>query len=200
MTKIVRKGKALPVILVFTSILIIGLALDPSYTLWSETLNVNMAINTGDCNVKICCYKVKICPCSSPLLAQAHSIDGDKSLYVHLDDFNNESRLWIGFLICNKGSLPAMIKGINIAYVSGSKKLFDSLVFQSFYYGPFSSDDPGLWSCFSQCPLPFNWNRSVPFTLEPNCKAIILIQITSTFNVSADVDFIVSVSNNLAMP
>ncbi len=199
-------GKTLPIVLALISILIISLALDPSYTLWSETLNVSMTVNTGDCDVRICCYKVKVihCPCRCHCHphppVRAHLIDGNKRLYVDLNNFDNKSRLWMGLLICNKGSLPASIKGINVAYASGSMELFNSLEFQSFFYGPFSCRLPRLWDCFGHCSMPFNWSRGVPFTLEPGCRAIVLIRVTTTLNVSADVDFIVNISNSLATP
>ncbi|MHC1636999.1 MAG: hypothetical protein ACXQTU_02375, partial [Candidatus Nezhaarchaeales archaeon] len=109
-------------------------------------------------------------------------------------------KLWIGLLICNKGTLPALIKGINVAYAGGSMELFGSLGFQSFFYGPFCCGKPMLWGCFGHCPMPFNWSVGLPFILGPSCKAIVLIKVTTTLNVSADVDFIIGISNSLATP
>ena len=191
----------------FMAILALSLALSSSHGLWSSTLNVNTEFRVGDCDVRTCCFKVKIVSCwcchkhciPKPSV-HAHLINGGRELYVDLDNFNNCSRLWIALLICNKGSLPALIKGVHVRYAGGDLELFNSLVFQSFFYGPFCCRTPRLWGLIDHCHLPFNWSLSPPMVLEPYCKAIVLIRAHSTCSESGDVNFIVGISSSLATP
>ncbi|RLF08805.1 MAG: hypothetical protein DRJ62_07915 [Thermoprotei archaeon] len=175
------------------SLVLSFMLMNTSVSMWLEDLDINASVSVGSADVRIKCYKVmsRCCCCCCFCIGNcsAQLVNG-KVLNVVVGRIHDGSRVWIGLLLKNKGTLPAWVKGVEVNYYCGDVDIYNSLNVTAYFYGPFKF--PGsisVWALinsFRDCchNLPFPHHVNPPVRVEPGERVIVWIKlyVNSTSN------------------
>ena len=166
--------------MIFTVISILFMVLGTAYSMYLDTLQVNVHVNMANLDTDIedhRVYRCCCCCCHHYPDELVSTIDDNDTLLINYTSSccpcHCLRTIWVGLLVRNNGDLPMKLEGVNITLTNGSS------INLYFAYGPCTNPSLCPWLCIDPQNLPYpGYNSTV--VIDYNETAVIWIKIVLT--------------------
>ena len=160
-------GKKLPLLMLLAVLLLAG-----ANAMWFEELGMNVGVSMASLDLSITSYKLlcQYCDCDEGDCEMVVNDDG-KEASVITYNVPPGSALWVGLVISNDGTVPAVLTDVVVEGEATGTEVY--------VYGPFRSPgNSGVWGNVELSELPFSGDTGLPGNdCDPSFKYVVWIKI-----------------------
>lgn len=142
-----------------------------AYSLWYESLLINVQVKMGELNLKIGSCKAVSC-CRN---VEFKCVKVDDEVYLIIEKAYPGWEGWFGLVIVNEGSIPVMLRDVRISR-EGALSQYISIS-AMYFYGPYKRGFREVWGRVKCEDLPFKGYINPPVEVDLGEKVIVWAKI-----------------------
>ncbi len=189
-------------VLMGITLALMAMVTSSALALWSDTLRINVTVKTGDHDPGIGSYKVFKCVehcCTDHCNGNDHdnghkhgAEDDEVSLYwdrleLSLDLKSNNTTIWVGMVLENKGTLPSKLVSLRLIGLPGNISVGSVHVYGPYSHGGFAQE---VWAHEDCSSLPPNGGGGLGVGFDPGEKLVVWIEFQVS-DINGTLDFTV---------